>query len=338
MARRHASASRSALPSDAEDLKRIRGIGPALANRLQHAGIHTYNQLASLSPAELSARVSGLSARQVTRQDWIGQARKLAIKKTNAKRHKRTMPALTSHQHYENFTIEFLLDEKCLMRRTRVVHVQSGDADTWAGWEAESLLDFLARHTNISIPEEKSLMQKSEALRQGDSQDTAGPSGSTPRPVSRPLDDPPVNTNLSEQIMQFNKPVLPSLAVTNLSGTLRLCDLNFISMETGLPIFSLRHGEGYSLQLTLDLTDVLAPDATTIIAKTTIVFKQLEDSYQSIREISNTLTTLDRITIDMQGIDLPPGTYRIHAFVKLTLTGKAPGLIATLKGDLLEVY
>jgi hypothetical protein len=338
MARKHSRISRPALLPTAEDLKRIRGIGPALAGRLHHAGIHTYHQLASLSPTELSAHVPGLSAKQVTRQDWIGQARKLAIKKTSAKSHKKEMAPLSIHQHYENFTIEFLLDEKNVMRRTRVVHVQSGDADTWAGWEAESLIDFLARHTKIYIPEEKSLTQKTEALRQGALLNTAGASGSTILPISKPVGSPSVNANLSQPITQFNKTVLPSLVAANLAGILRLRDLKVISIEAGIPIFSLPQGQQYLLQLTLDLAKVVAPDNAPLIFRATIIFKQLGGSLQSMREISNTLTSSDSATLEIQGVDLPPGIYHVDAYVRLTSNEKTPGLTAFLKGDLLQVY
>ena len=70
----------TAVPTGADDLTRIRGIGAAIARRLSAAGVATFEQLAEQSPASLAALVgvAGYSASQIARQDWIGQARELA--------------------------------------------------------------------------------------------------------------------------------------------------------------------------------------------------------------------------------------------------------------------
>jgi hypothetical protein len=46
-------------------------------------------------------------------------------------------------QHYSTFVVELLLDEHNDVRRTRVVHVQTGIEKKWAGWDEERLLAFL---------------------------------------------------------------------------------------------------------------------------------------------------------------------------------------------------
>ena len=152
MARKQLGTPTADSPPVTDDFSLIKGIGPVLSQRLHDAGICTYNQLASLSPAELAEKIGGLSAKQIARQDWTSQAHKLAPKKTRPRPPQKGAAKRTSHQHYVNFTIEFLLDEKNRMRRTRVVHVQSGDADTWAGYEADQLIGFIARHTGVRIP------------------------------------------------------------------------------------------------------------------------------------------------------------------------------------------
>ena len=155
MARKTPGSPTAGSPPVTDDFSLIKGIGPVLSRRLHDAGICTYDQLASLSPAQLAEKVGGLSAGQIAKQDWTGQADKLAPKKTSSRPPPKETPKRTLHQHYENFTIEFLLDEKKTMRRTRVVHIQSGDADTWAGWEADQLIDFLARHSGTRLPGKK---------------------------------------------------------------------------------------------------------------------------------------------------------------------------------------
>ena len=55
-------------------------------------------------------------------------------------------------QAYETFVVELLLDEQRAVRRTRVVHVQSGTEERWAGWDEERLLQFLLAHGDLTPP------------------------------------------------------------------------------------------------------------------------------------------------------------------------------------------
>ena len=69
-----------ASPSKKDDLTTIGGIGPALAKKLNGAGIHSYAQLAALTVAEienLEQNIIRFSGR-VKRDDWVGQAKKLS--------------------------------------------------------------------------------------------------------------------------------------------------------------------------------------------------------------------------------------------------------------------
>jgi hypothetical protein len=81
MSKKRSETSRGKEPPEIDDLKLINGIGPAVERRLHGVGIYTYAQLAALSPADIAAAVAdlaGLSAERIIKQDWIGQARKLA--------------------------------------------------------------------------------------------------------------------------------------------------------------------------------------------------------------------------------------------------------------------
>ena len=63
----------------ADNLKQIRGIGQAFANRLDQAGIRTFAELAQQPPERLLEIVaSGRNKHLVNPEDWIKQARKLA--------------------------------------------------------------------------------------------------------------------------------------------------------------------------------------------------------------------------------------------------------------------
>lgn len=81
MVRKRSPANKVAQPPRIDDLKLINGIGPGVEKRLNGVGVFTYTQLAALSPADVAAAVadlSGLSSERIIKQDWIGQALKLA--------------------------------------------------------------------------------------------------------------------------------------------------------------------------------------------------------------------------------------------------------------------
>ncbi len=68
-------------PGNADDLKRIRGIGPQNATRLNALGIYHLDQIAVWTPAE--ARWVGAYLAfpgRIEREDWVGQAKALARK------------------------------------------------------------------------------------------------------------------------------------------------------------------------------------------------------------------------------------------------------------------
>lgn len=303
----------------ADDFKLIRGIGVALARRLHDADIHSFTQLASLSPDRLAAQVIGVSAKQIARQDWVGQANILVPKKARRKTRKKEKSIPTIRQHYENFTVEFLLDEKYEVRRSRVLHVQSGDADKWSGWEAEQMIDFLARHIGVHSPVIKSAPQEISV-----------PHGQA-LPTSAKVELGLLTPKIAERVS-------PVLAVSDLAGTLHLRDLKAIPNDSDIPVFCLRQGQLFNLRLTLDLTEVVAPSDIPLVYKATIIVKELGGPRQLFGEVNSTLKLSSSATLGIAGTSLLPGIYRLDAFVRLTSDEAVPGLIASLKGGILQVY
>lgn len=77
------AAEEAAPAAEKDDLKQISGIGPVLEGKLNGAGITTYQQVAALSDDEierLESDVINFSGR-IHRDDWIGQAKTLYLKK-----------------------------------------------------------------------------------------------------------------------------------------------------------------------------------------------------------------------------------------------------------------
>jgi large subunit ribosomal protein L21 len=63
-----------------DDLKAIKGIGPAIEKKLNNAGIYTFEALAGLSTQELE-NILGTTRRLVQEGDLIEQAKQLARQK-----------------------------------------------------------------------------------------------------------------------------------------------------------------------------------------------------------------------------------------------------------------
>lgn len=316
----------------------IKGLGPILSQRLHDAGIFTYNQLAILSPTELAEKVSGLSAKQIVKQDWIGQAHKLALKKTRSASPPKKEVKRTIRQHYVNFTIEFLLDEKNRIRCTRVAHVQSGDADTWAGWKTDQLVDFLARHAGVRIPTKRfEIPANSVVHRQllGISD-----SGSSLIEVKSPASLPLLSDirETPQSGTENTKPILQSPTNTNFSGILRIQNFKILPIGSETPVCTLHQDQPCRVQLTLNLTNIVIPSDIPLRYKATINFKQLGGVNYLVAEESCTIQLSDCGTLDIICASPPPGTYRPDAFVKLFSDETDLGLMASLKGDLIQVF
>ena len=74
------SATAPSQPSKRDDLTVIAGLGPALAKKLNQADIVGYAQLAELSDADIAHLEKNVikSTGRFKRNDWVGQAKKLA--------------------------------------------------------------------------------------------------------------------------------------------------------------------------------------------------------------------------------------------------------------------
>jgi len=68
-------------PENPDDLTVIKGIGPVISKRLNDAGIHTYEQLASLTLDEFEEALGDLLQRFINERAILRQARELATKK-----------------------------------------------------------------------------------------------------------------------------------------------------------------------------------------------------------------------------------------------------------------
>lgn len=68
-------------PADADDLKKIKGVGPVIAKRLNVAGIYKYEQLADLTLDEFEEALGDLLQRFINERAILRHARELADQK-----------------------------------------------------------------------------------------------------------------------------------------------------------------------------------------------------------------------------------------------------------------
>jgi hypothetical protein len=150
MSSKHLHTTHASAPTQADDFKRIHGIGPAIESHLYGAGVQTYAQLAALSSGELAKLLhgfAGLSTQQINKHNWIGQARELVEAAPGKPEPDPAIPE--RRQRYATFTTDLLLDDDSHVRRTSAAHVQSGAQETWTGWAGAELIDFFAVHAGL---------------------------------------------------------------------------------------------------------------------------------------------------------------------------------------------
>jgi hypothetical protein len=199
MSNKRARAAEPEGPEGVDNFKRISGIGPVVESRLHAAGILTFAQLAAASPDELFAHLtdlSGLSVERIVQQDWIGKARALSAVALDP-----DLPAPPAYQPYATFTVQLLLSEENAVRRTRLVHVQSGQEESWAGWDADHLVATMAIQAGLAAAEAPSasppvpapldpapLIKKAEAMLRAEASDGAFVRSDTPYTIALDLE------------------------------------------------------------------------------------------------------------------------------------------------------
>jgi len=343
MAIKHSSTNRAAEPPRIDDLKLINGIGPAVEKRLNDFGIFTFIQLAALSPADIAAAVAGLaglSAERIFKQDWIGQARRLAAESTSSEAQKdvesaaeplapieyaraatpsvepqkdtKTM-ASKEQFHPATFTLELLHDENNNVYSTHVLHVQSRRDYTWLDWSRTELIDFLCQSAGVHLTSDEPTLANAKELEQVPTLITAS--------------EPP--TSVAVQ--------------STLAGTLHLRDMKILTAGSSEPCRFLRHDQPFDVRLTLDLSEITVSGNTPLDYKASIYRKNRSDpSGQIVVETEGTIKAADNVTIDVEGNLLVVGSYRLAATVILALPGtkptSKPDFFAMIEGGRVRVY
>jgi hypothetical protein len=305
MSTKHLRAEVDGVPSGADDLKLIDGIGPAIERHLYSAGILTFAQISDLSPEDLAALLhgyAGLSAQQIAKRDWIGQARQRASTGTlDESQPAASKPASTPGQ--VTFKVQLRVDGNNNVRGTHVTYVQDGSEEKWAGWDESKLVDFFVRRAALRLP------------------------------AAEP----------AEADAMAAEPPNPAAPIAEIGGVLRLNELVGIDGNAGDRSRLLQHGQPFELRLALDLGGVIAPCDTALGYRATIYAKRLgTGEREPISEVTGTAIPGGKVILNAEGAELPEGVYRLEAAVSLdsstAATGSQPDISAFLEGSLLYVY
>jgi hypothetical protein len=364
MTRKSTSTARARQREHLSDLTFIHGIGPAIKKQLHKAGISTIAELAESSVDAIAAILPNMSAKQVTKQGWIPQARKLVSGKAKTSARKKELATPTSHQHYQNFTFEFLLDEKNRTHRLRLVHVQSGDVDTWAGWDAGRLIDFLAKHTGARLPNMRSATSKaaipelpiklpdptgqpsermhemaSITLIQGSNEKiNLQPELETAQSIhERPIsvDLPPVES-LPKQLVSADPAASPSNQIRLLQWKTFLDQI--IQSSPILP-----HDQSFETSLNVDITNTSLAKFSQLDFTLFLYAKKVGSGLrQVIGEVEGTIPYANILDLTICNASLPAGLYRLEALLTLTPGGAflsaRSSVRAMFSGGLFQFY
>ncbi len=316
----------------ADNFKRIRGIGRAIESRLHEAGILTFDRLASLSPesiVELIGDVAEVTVERIIEQDWIGQARELALKREAEKPDEEEAAAGEKHplegESLTSFVVELLLDEERQVKRTKVMQVATGHEEVWAGWRERRLVDFFVEHAALRRPS-VAPVRTAEMKTQAAVPPVAAVV-SAPRSEARAV--AAAASSLSATAVAMAQP--------------RLRKLEVIPMSTSYPSYILRDGQPFDVRLTLDLSEMrLLKEAVFDYTATVYAKSPGGQPQQLVGEASGTLTAVESSMIEVRSEGLPQGIYRLQAVVHLSLstakTEPPASFLTCLEGDLLQVY
>lgn len=306
MARKPSPTHKNAKPPRIEDLKLIHGIGPEIEKKLNGVGIYTFAQLTAMLPADISAAVAGLagaSTDRIIKQDWIGQARKLATSSISTEAQLGSEIPMEP-QHLSTFTLELLLDKDNDVRRSHITHIESGEEDAWDSWQDRRLVNFLVHRAGLNVP-----------LLEPIASDVA---------AKEPL--PPAAAEPALAV-----PVVVA-ATAPLGGVLRISEVEVVSAESPGPQKLLHYGQPFEVHVTLDLSDVIVFEDTPLSYKISVYGKSVEGHpCQTVGEISGISKPIDSVTLNVRGTTPPTGIYRLQTLATLRVATIEPMTSTELK-------
>ena len=302
-------------PSKADNFKLITGISRAIEHRLHEAEIATYAKLASLTPQVISGilgEANGVTTKRIVKERWIEQAQNLSSRTGLAESKEETtggenLPSVES-QGLNSFVVELLRDEEGRTKRSKVMHVETGQEDTWPGWQERRLVDFIFAHAGFR-----------PGVADADSP-TATPAEQMPEAGMMPEAIPaPMATR--DPAPSAESPIEPpqqGIDIVTSTGRSTLREAAPGQVQAKVPSGILVANHPFEVRLALDLSEIDSFHRGTLDYKASIYAKSLKGPlHQSVGEADGKLKPTDTATI-VYGNPLPQGLYRLQAIVYLS--------------------
>lgn len=312
----------------ADDFRLINGLPKTAKAKLHAAGILTFDQLAAMSPHEIVAAVadadspdSETSAERIIREDWIGQAQKLAESRKAADAStSKSAPSLSRHaagDRVTSFALELKLASDNQVKQTRVMHVESEEKDAemkWDGWNESGLLGFIANRAGLAPP--ASLKADEPAANHPLTADVsveerlkqlhAKYSRSTPSEI--PVLPQPVRTQAPEMVIDLT----PSKS-----------SVEVFAAGIGLPSGVVPNGSTYNLKVLLDPATIQSTETGELAYTVTVYAKQLAAPSPEKRTLvagqsQGSILPTAKFVFDLEGAKLEKGSYRLQAVASFT--------------------
>ena len=336
----------------ADDFRLINGLPKNAKAKLHAAGILTFDQLAAMSPHEIVAAVAEAdsadaetSAERIIREDWIGQAQKLAESRISSKSEASlSSPAHAAKDRVTSFALELKLSPNNEVRQTRVMHVESEAKDAerkWDGWNESGLLGFIADRAGFAALKPNAVepvaanqlsftdVSIEERLQQLHAKHSAA------IPAEIPALPRPTRTQPTE-VVAAPTPSKSSLEV--------------FAAGVGLPSGVVPSGDNYSLKVLFDPTTIRATESDELAYSVTVYAKKLTNGSPEQRMLiagqsQGSISPKDKLVFDLEGAKLEKGSYRLQAAASFTSSpsGKnkkttRQNFTAFVEGGLLQVF
>jgi hypothetical protein len=307
-------------PPNSDDLKLINGIGRVVENRLHERSVYTFAQLSALSPADIAAAVAdvaGLTAERIIKQDWIGQARRLAALQKEAEQPQGTKtepaPPVAQESGFSPAIPEEAALAPAVLPEPASVIPEVADDIAPVADEQESGSVFVQKEvsTPATVAEVELSPVRSEQVG-------------------------PALTIITEQEIETQAVILAADAGIGSSGVLRLSKMDMIQGDLLEWQGGIRQDEPFRIDITLDLIEVVLPATTVFDYKAYIHSRSLEGFVrQLVGEASGRITSADSISIHVKPTTLPKGACVLQALVTLwpEKTGNTPPTYLQARSD-----
>jgi hypothetical protein len=288
------------------DLKRIRGIGQSIEQRLNQAGIFTFVEFANLSTKDLASilfGIPGISAERISENGWISQAKKLARKEAKVDK---LIPD-NNVQSSALFSIDLLIDQRCCVRRTHILHVQSLKESSWAGWNQNKLSSFILENAFLK------------------------PTPTTAKEIENDLETKSLEVEESQET-----------GLQEIHGDLYISEVEIQPKQGKVVKWLVSKNEPFAVGLILDMGAISIPSGTKLQYHAEIQVKNLADgTRQNIGEEKGIIESQNLFPLVVNCHAMPEGSYRLEAYVILSPDlenrNPKPHLMAMTEGKVFRV-